>query len=65
MKVIKAGEVIAELPDSPKDFEGSTKGGNVYVVCGDGDVKLGHYSSHERAGEVMLALSEAYFANEP
>lgn len=62
MKIIKAGEVIAQLRDTPKDFEGGCKGGTVSVVVGDSEVSLARYESPERAGEVLNALHDAYFA---
>ena len=61
MKIIKSGNVIAMLRDEPKDFEGGCKGGIVWAVVGDDDVKLAHYSTNERAYEVQRALSDAYF----
>ncbi|MBR0287784.1 MAG: hypothetical protein IJQ82_02275 [Selenomonadaceae bacterium] len=61
MKIIKSGNVIATLRDEPKDFEGGCKGGIVWVVVGDDDVKLARYSTNERAYEVQRSLSDAYF----
>ena len=64
MKIFKGGEVVAELRDEPKDFEGGCKGGVVWLVVGDDDVKLARYATHERAQEVSRAISKAYFAGE-
>ena len=64
MKIFKNGNVIAELRDEPKDFEGGCKGGVVWLVVGDDDVKLARYATHERAQEVSRAISKAYFAGE-
>ena len=62
MKIIKSGEVVAQMRDTPKDFEGGCKGGTVSVVVGESEVKLARYESPERAGEVLNALHDAYFA---
>ena len=64
MKIIKSGEVIAVMRDDPKDFEGSVRNGNLYVVVGDNDVKLNHYKNPERAKEICTAVHDAYFKNE-
>lgn len=64
MKIIKAGEVIAELRDKPKDFDGTSKGGTVWVVASDAEVKLAHYADVKRAHKVLHAIHEAYFAGE-
>ncbi len=64
MKIIKAGEVIAELRDTPKDFEAGVNRGMLWVAVGDDDVKLEHYSN-ARAHEILRTLSDAYFAGQP
>lgn len=64
MKIIKSGEVIAELRDEPKDFEGGSKGGTVWIVVGDDDVKLARYATTERAQEICHKIHDAYFAGE-
>ena len=61
MKIFKNGNVIAELRDEPKDFEGGCKNGWVWIVVGDDDVKLAHYATNERAGEIARAIMDAYF----
>ena len=60
MKILKAGKVIAELPDNPKNFDGGCKGGKVWLVVGDNEVVLGYYA--ERASKVVSALHDAYFS---
>lgn len=64
MKIIKSGEVIAQLRDEPKDFEGGSKGGTVWIVVGDDDVKLARYATNERAQEICRKIHDAYFAGE-
>ena len=64
MKIIKSGEVVAELRDEPKDFEGGSKGGTVWIVVGDDDVKLARYATTERAQEICREIHDAYFAGE-
>lgn len=61
MKIIKDGEVIAELPDKPKDFEGAIKSGVVSIVVGENEVKM---SKFDNAHEVLDSLHGAYFANQ-
>lgn|GEM_PF-6979976 len=41
MKMLKAGALIAELPDNPKNFEGHRRGGKISVVVGNDEVVLG------------------------
>ena len=65
MKIIKSGEVIGELRDKPKDFEGGCKRNVVWAVVGDVELKLATYSNFERALEVSRALHDAYFNNQP
>lgn len=64
MKIIKLGEVIAELRDEPKDFEGGNKGGVLWLVVGDSDVTLAKYATTERAQEICHKIHDAYFAGE-
>ena len=61
MRILKAGEVIAELRDEPKDYESCCKQGALSLVVGDSDVKLTTYATQERACEVNQALHDAYF----
>lgn len=65
MKIIKSGEVIAEMRDKPRDFASRIKNGTLWVEIGDEDIKLAHYADNDRAREVSTALYNAYRAGEP
>ena len=62
MKILKAGKVMAELPDNPKNFDSGCKGGKVWLAVGDNEVVLGYYGTYERASKVVDALHDAYFS---
>lgn len=64
MKIIKSGEVIAQLRDEPKDFEGGSKNGTLWIVVGDSDVTLAKYATTERAQEICREIHDAYFAGD-
>lgn len=43
MKIFKGDEVIAELPDKPRDFDCSIKDGVIKLVTPQGTIALGHF----------------------
>ena len=62
MKIIKDDKPIAELPDKPKNFDGSCKDGQITLTIGDDEVKIARYSSNDTAGEIVKAMCKAYLA---
>lgn len=60
MKILKAGVVIAELPDKPQNFEGSCKRGRLTLVIGDNEVTIAEYDSQDTARTVLFELRKQY-----
>lgn len=63
MKIIKSGEVIAEMPNKPRNFDGGCKGSTVFINTVDRQINLATYDTFKRASEVSAALRQAYLKN--
>lgn len=65
MKIFNAtGDLLGDLPDKPKNFNGGHKAGVVDIIIGDESVKLGRYKP-ETAAQIMHELCKAYVGNQP
>lgn len=64
MKIIKDGELIAEMPAKPKNLDCGSKNGVVSVIVANAEIVLAKYQSQERGCEVMKAICTAYLADE-
>ena len=59
MKILKGNQVIAELPDYPKDFDCESKAGLLKIHTANGDVTLGQFD-HDTASMVARQIHDAY-----
>ncbi len=60
MKIISGDSVIAELADTPKDFDCANKAGVISLSTPTGAVVIGTYDT-ARASEIVRSLYTAYF----
>lgn len=65
MKVFDNGELVAELPDTPKNFDGGCKRGVLTLSIGNGDVTLKTFDAHEIARATLKSLMRAYLDGQP
>ena len=65
MKVFDNGELVAELPDTPKKFDGGCKRGVLTIAIGNGDVTLKTFDAHELARGTLKHLMRAYLDGQP
>lgn len=62
MKILKDGKPIAELPDTPKNFDCGCKDGQITLAIGDTEIKLVQYSSNDTAGAIVQAMCKSYLS---
>lgn len=65
MKVFDNGELVAELPDTPKNFDGGCKRGVLTIAIGGNDVTLKAFGTHELARDTLRKLMRAYLDGQP